>query len=57
MEDKFKCEDCGDECKPVEETFDYAGTHCTYGQSGTHHTGNYVSDCCLAEIEWIGVEE
>ena len=44
------CEDCKEPCKPVEETFDYAGTHCTYGNSGTHHTGHYVSDCCLAEL-------
>ena len=44
------CTDCKGECKGVEETFDYAGTHCTYGKSGTHHTGIYVSDCCLAEM-------
>jgi len=56
-EDKYRCLDCGDECKIVEETFDYAGTHCTHGKSGTHHTGHYVSDCCLAEFEWIGETE
>ena len=44
------CDECGDECAAVEETFDYAGTHCTHGRSGTHRTGHYVSDCCLAEI-------
>lgn len=48
-----KCTDCGEECKAVEETFDYAGTHCTYGVAGTHHTGHYVSDCCGAEVEWV----
>ena len=43
------CADCNEVCKLVEETFDYAGTHCTYGKSGTHHTGVYVSDCCGAD--------
>ncbi len=52
MEDIYDwyCTDCGQECTPVEETFDYAGTHCTGGRRGTHHTGNYVSDCCGAEL-------
>ncbi len=44
------CTDCGEACKAVEETFDYPGTHCTGGKSGTHHTGVYVSDCCGAEV-------
>ena len=44
------CRLCFDECKVVEESFDYAGTHCTGGRSGTHRTGNMVSDCCLAEV-------
>ena len=43
------CADCWSPCKAVEETFDFAGTHCTGGRSGTHHTGFYVSDCCGAE--------
>lgn len=47
------CSDCRFECGPVEETFDYAGTHCTGGRAGVHHTGHYVSDCCLAEIEEV----
>lgn len=44
------CLDCKEVCGRVEETFDYAGTHCTFGRSGTHHTGHYVSDCCGAEF-------
>lgn len=43
------CDDCGEKCELIEETIDYAGTHCTFGKSGTYHTGNYVSACCLAE--------
>ena len=46
----MRCSDCGEECKAVEETFDYAGTHCTFGRSGTHHTGFYVSSCCSADL-------
>ena len=44
------CADCGEPCKMIEETFDYSGTHCTHGLSGTYHTGHYVSDCCCAEL-------
>lgn len=43
------CTECGEPCTISEETFDYAGTHCTHGRSGTHHTGHYLSDCCFAE--------
>jgi len=46
-----KCSECHEPCKAVEETFDYAGTHCTHGNTGTHHTGHYVSDCCFADLE------
>jgi len=49
--DKFKCKSCGDECCVIEETFDYAGSHCTHGASGTHRTGIYVSDCCLSDYD------
>ena len=45
----YWCTDCEQPCTLVEETFDYAGTHCTHGVSGTHHTGHYVSACCNAE--------
>ena len=44
---KLFCINCGDECNAIEETFSYAGTHCTNGKDGVHHTGVYVSDCCL----------
>ena len=48
--DILYCEDCGEECEIVEETFGYSGTHCTNGKSGTHHTGVYLSKCCLADF-------
>ena len=50
-DDRPVCTNCKKKCSTVEETFDYAGTHCTNGNSGTHHTSHYVSDCCLEEIE------
>ena len=49
----YRCSDYGDLCTISEETFDYQGTHCTFGKSGTHHTGHYTSDCCDAEIELV----
>ena len=51
FEEDTVCSECGEPCDAVEETFDYAGTHCTNGKGGTHHTGHYVSKCCLAELE------
>ncbi len=51
MNEEYKCESCGDLCKLVEETFDYAGTHCTNGNAGTHKTGVYLSECCLADYD------
>lgn len=53
LEPTWKCLECGEECGTVEETFDYSGTHCTGGRAGTHHTGVYVSDCCLADYEEV----
>jgi len=50
---EVKCSECGEKCELVEETFDYAGTHCTFGRNGIHHTGLYVSDCCFADYEEI----
>lgn len=47
----YVCSCCGDECDVIEEEFFYLGTHCTNGISGNHHTGEYVSNCCLAELE------
>ena len=46
---EFMCIECGLPCGTVEETIEYSGTHCNNGQAGTHKTGHYVSDCCLAE--------
>ena len=58
---KLICKECNEECSAVEETFGYPGTHCNYGRTGTHHTGIYVSDCCLGETdpydEWLGRQE
>ena len=51
VEFEWKCCDCGEICSVIEETFDYAGTHCTFGRSGTHRTGHYVSACCFSEFE------
>lgn len=51
------CSDCKEECKAVEETFDYAGTHCTHGRPGVHHTGIYVSSCCGARVKELGYDE
>ncbi len=50
MNNKTYCLDCGDECSPVAESFDYSGSHCTHGKGGTHYTRNYLSDCCHAEL-------
>lgn len=48
---RLVCCNCGEPCGTVEETFDYAGTHCTGGKRGTHRTGVYVSDCCYADFQ------
>ena len=48
---EYKCMMCGELCEVVEEEFDYSGTHCTYGQPGTHKTGEYVSRCCASDYE------
>ena len=44
--DNYACEACGELCEVVEESFDYAGTHCNHGNSGTHKTGKLESKCC-----------
>ena len=49
MNDIFICDSCGKECKPIEDTFSYTGTHCTHGRSGTEKTGDILSDCCHEE--------
>lgn len=50
------CPECGDECEiiPLKNDFDYAGTHCTHGLSGTHYPNNWgmpVSSCCCVPME------
>lgn len=52
----FRCPECGEECTiiPLENEFDYGGTHCTNGMSGTHYPANWgtpVTDCCEVKVE------
>lgn len=51
-EPEVYCTECGQECSEVWESFDYAGTHCTHGKSGTHYTGYKISSCCGAPTTW-----
>ena len=49
------CACCKEECKPtkLDNSFDYAGTHCTGGRPGTHYPpgyGDLVSDCCEDDV-------
>ena len=53
--DGFLCPECNELCTivPLDNSFDYPGTHCNNGKSGTHYPSDYgtpVSDCCEAEI-------
>lgn len=48
------CTDCNRWCETYREdaSFDYAGTHCTFGVSGTHHEyGDELSECCDAPVK------
>ena len=52
------CTQCGKPCGiiPLDNSFDYSGTHCTMGLGGTHYPAGYgtpVSDCCEAEYTEI----
>ena len=54
--ENYICPECGEQCEviPLNNAFDYSGTHCTGGRSGTHYPDDYgspVSDCCEAPIE------
>ena len=54
--DDAVCPNCGDPCTivPYLNHFDYAGTHCTHGNSGVHFPADWgipVSDCCEVEME------
>lgn len=47
----FRCPSCGESCTIIalENDFDYGGTHCTHGKSGTEYPsdwGSPVSSCC-----------
>jgi hypothetical protein len=62
IETYHTCYDCGDECQVIviDDSFDYAGTHCTYGRPGVHRVPKYFgSDCCAAETteRYRGEEE
>lgn len=51
-----RCPECGEPCEIVglDNSFDYGGTHCTFGRAGTHYPSGWgwpVSDCCEADIE------
>ena len=53
---EVKCPKCGEFCEivPLDNSFDFAGTHCTHGQSGTNYPndhGSPVSNCCDAPME------
>ena len=55
------CPECERECKivPLRNDFDYSGTHCTNGRSGTHYPSDYgspVSDCCEVPMEGAEVD-
>ena len=50
------CSECGLPCEviPLDNSFDYSGTHCTHGNGGTHYPPDYgtpVSDCCEQLID------
>jgi hypothetical protein len=45
----FECPACGEtDCKIVPNLnhFDYAGTHCTHGQGGTHYPSDWGRPVC-----------
>ncbi len=52
--DEIKCPHCHKLIEPVYEdlSFDYAGTHCTYGQSGTYHDGYWYCPKCDEELDY-----
>ena len=52
----FRCPDCNNECLIIglDSSFDYSGTHCTEGASGTEYPSDYgspVSSCCEATCD------
>ena len=54
------CDDCNQPCEiiMIDDSFDYAGTHCTGGMPGRHHVPPYAgSECCEAEFTEVEEEE
>ena len=56
------CPECGEECAIIalDNSFDYAGTHCTFGLAGVHYPagfGSPVSSCCEADMDGEQEEE
>ncbi len=54
--DDFVCPECEEYCHiiPLDNSFDYSGTHCTHGLSGTEYPPDYgipVTDCCEVQVE------
>lgn len=50
------CPACKEECKviPLDNAFNYSGTHCTGGRDGIYYPSDYgapVSECCEVIIE------
>jgi len=60
--ENFLCPACNQPCRIIalDNSFDYAGTHCTYGQSGIHYPAGYgspVTDCCEADVPDAEINE
>lgn len=53
---EFACEH--ENVEVEDNSFDYAGTHCTYGQAGTHTQYNAICQDCDADVsdtfDWDG---
>jgi hypothetical protein len=45
------CENCQSETLFEELTFDYPATHCNFGNSGIHHTGEFECRDCGSEYK------
>jgi len=55
-----ECPACGKESQTriQDDSFDYAGTHCTGGLPGTHHYPlYYVTECCDEPLEIELIED
>ena len=52
----FTCPECHEPCHIIalDNSFDYAGTHCTHGQPGVHYPFDYgrpVTSCCEVDVD------